>query len=50
MNAVGIGSEGRHCRVGCCEEWDYKVGGGGLDDAQTNKRGHERVAVCNEME
>ncbi len=50
MDAVGIGSEGRHCRVGHSEEWDHKVGGGGLDDAQTNKRGCERVAVGNEME
>jgi hypothetical protein len=50
MDAVGISSEGRHCKVGSCEEGDYKVGGGGLDDAQTNKRGCERVAIGNEME
>jgi hypothetical protein len=36
MDAVGIGSEDRHCWVGHCEEWVYKVGGGELDDAQTN--------------
>ena len=28
MDAVGIGSEGRHCRVGHCDEWDYIVGDG----------------------
>ncbi len=28
MGVVGIGSEGRHCRVGHCDEWDYKVGDG----------------------
>ncbi len=37
MDAVGVGSEGRHCRVGHCEERDYKIGGEGLDDAQTRE-------------
>ena len=29
MDAVGIGSDCRHYRVGHCDEWDYIVGDGG---------------------
>jgi hypothetical protein len=34
MNAVGIGSDCRNCRVGHCDEWDYIVGDGGAAAAK----------------